>query len=104
MRCLGRLRLLTRRVRRWGQPRALILLYHRVGDVPTDRHSLVVTSRHFQEHLDVLCARTRPMRLGELIKGMLDGRQDYTPTTIAAVREAGFASACLAPPGWSCEG
>lgn len=70
---LSRARLLTRRVRQWGLPRALILLYHRVSDLPTDPHSLAVTSRHFQEHLDVLCARTRPMRLSELIRGMADG-------------------------------
>jgi peptidoglycan/xylan/chitin deacetylase (PgdA/CDA1 family) len=68
-----RLRRLASRVRQWGQPRALILFYHRVGDLPMDPHSLTVTAAHFQEHLDVLRTRTKPMHLDELIRRTLDG-------------------------------
>jgi peptidoglycan/xylan/chitin deacetylase (PgdA/CDA1 family) len=73
VRGLGTARRVARRVRRWRQPRALILLYHRVYDVPIDPFSLAVTPEHFQEHLDVLGAMTRPIRLGELVRGMRDG-------------------------------
>jgi Predicted xylanase/chitin deacetylase len=73
LRGIGRLQRLSRRVRRWGLPRALILLYHRVGDVHPDPHSLMVSARHFQEQLDVLCAQARPMHLTELVQRMAEG-------------------------------
>lgn len=54
------------RLRRRG---TLVLLYHRVADLPSDPWSLAVTPRHFAEHLEVLCAMARPVPLREAAEG-----------------------------------
>jgi len=47
----------------------LVLLYHRVADLPSDPWSLAVTPRHFAEHLEVLCAMARPVPLRVAAEG-----------------------------------
>lgn len=48
---------------------ALVLLYHRVADLPSDPWSLAVTPRRFAEHLEVLCAMARPVPLRTAAEG-----------------------------------
>lgn len=63
-----------RRASGWLQrrsgPRALILLYHRVGDVGTDPWALAVTPDHLADHLEVLRRDFRVVSLRELDRAL----------------------------------
>lgn len=64
----------VRRAPKWLKnklrPGGLILMYHRVAELPLDPHSLSVTPQHFAEHLEVLRKYSRPTSLRQLT-GML---------------------------------
>ncbi len=66
-------RQVARRFRRRFANRALILLYHRVVDLPSDPHLLAVTPAHFAEHLEVIRRWGRPMRLVDLCQSVAAG-------------------------------
>jgi peptidoglycan/xylan/chitin deacetylase (PgdA/CDA1 family) len=53
--------------------RALILLYHRVSELPLDSWELSVTPQNFAEHLQVLRQHGRILRLNELHAGLSGG-------------------------------
>jgi peptidoglycan/xylan/chitin deacetylase (PgdA/CDA1 family) len=53
----SKLRRVAGRVRDRLGPRAAILLYHRVGNTPTDPYLLRVRTRHFEEQMEVLARR-----------------------------------------------
>jgi peptidoglycan/xylan/chitin deacetylase (PgdA/CDA1 family) len=67
----------ARRVARYLQhrfaPRALIVLYHRVVDLPSDPQLLGVTPRHFAEQLEVVRKHAHPLRLQDLVKVLRAG-------------------------------
>jgi peptidoglycan/xylan/chitin deacetylase (PgdA/CDA1 family) len=56
-----------RRLRDRLDPRAVVLMYHRVADLPSDPFELAVTPKHFSEHMDVLHRHYRPTPLRELV-------------------------------------
>lgn len=62
-RCRGRL-----------TPRALILLYHRIIELPSDPYLLTVSPTHFAEHLAVLRDLGRPIGLRDLVAGLRAGK------------------------------
>ena len=72
---LGRLRQATRRVRNWIAPGGLILLYHRIAEVPTDPFNLCVTPHHFAEHLAVLQELYHPKSLQQVVQTIHAGKQ-----------------------------
>ena len=47
--------------------RAIVLGYHRIGDVSSDPWSLCVSPACFAEQLRRICARSRPQTLEDLI-------------------------------------
>jgi peptidoglycan/xylan/chitin deacetylase (PgdA/CDA1 family) len=56
----GPFRRVARAVANMFEPRAIVLLYHRVNEVPSDPQLLCVSRKHFGEHLQVLKDFTRP--------------------------------------------
>ena len=52
---------------------AVILLYHRVIELPSDPYLLTVSPSHFAQHLAVLQKETRPTSLRQLTVGLRNG-------------------------------
>ena len=67
----------------------LILLYHRVSDLPSDPHLLSVTQAHFAEHLEILRRHTRPMLLRDMVRALRDN--NVPRRAIAVTFDDGYA-------------
>jgi peptidoglycan/xylan/chitin deacetylase (PgdA/CDA1 family) len=84
MRMLGLKRL--RRTAQWMRNKfvqgAVILLYHRVSELPTDPQLMCVTPRHFAEQLEILRKEYNPIELRELTKGFQDGNVPHRSVAI----------------------
>jgi peptidoglycan/xylan/chitin deacetylase (PgdA/CDA1 family) len=52
---------------------ALILMYHRIAEAPTDPYLLSVSPRHFAEQFEILGSGVNPMRLAELVRAVTRG-------------------------------
>jgi peptidoglycan/xylan/chitin deacetylase (PgdA/CDA1 family) len=70
----SRLRNYAKWLRNYARRNALILLYHRVVNIPTDPHLLCVTPDNFSQQMEVLRKAWNPISLGELSKGLRDQR------------------------------
>jgi len=75
------------------QPRALILLYHRVAEVDCDPQLLCVSPRHFQEHLEVISHYYRPLSLQNLVQHLKKGQM--TRRSIVITFDDGYADNLL---------
>jgi peptidoglycan/xylan/chitin deacetylase (PgdA/CDA1 family) len=76
----GQFRRAARAVAKVFEPRAIVLLYHRVNEVSSDPQLLCVSRKHFDEHLQVLHDFTRPGLLR-----MLQGTLEHTFVKYPAV-------------------
>jgi peptidoglycan/xylan/chitin deacetylase (PgdA/CDA1 family) len=82
IRGLGRLRLIAGKLQNRLSPGTLILLYHRIADLPVDPQLMSVTPAHFDEHLQVLSKTTRPLSLGSLAQSLTSGEVTKHGTVI----------------------
>jgi peptidoglycan/xylan/chitin deacetylase (PgdA/CDA1 family) len=79
-----------RAVRRGG---GVVLLYHRIAELPSDPLSLAVHPRRFEEHLEVVRAVGYPMRLDEMMRRTADGT--LPRRAVAVTIDDGYADALL---------
>ena len=68
-----RLQQAVRRFKNRFAPGALILMYHRVIDLPNDPHLLAVSPEHFAGQMEVIRKHTSPVHLQGLVEGLQNG-------------------------------
>jgi peptidoglycan/xylan/chitin deacetylase (PgdA/CDA1 family) len=68
---------------------ALILLYHRIAETPSDPWALNVSPNHFEQHLSLLCERMQPVPLAALV----EARESLEPSDrrVAVTFDDGYA-------------
>lgn len=59
-----------RRVRSYGQPKAMILMYHRIDELTCDPWQLAVNPAHFEQQLRVIREHWNPISLAEMAQGV----------------------------------
>lgn len=89
IRGLGRLRVVAGKIQNRLSPGTLILLYHRVAELPLDPLLLSVTPAHFEEHLQVLSRVTKPLSLRTLVRSLQ--ANDVTPHGVVVTFDDGAA-------------
>jgi peptidoglycan/xylan/chitin deacetylase (PgdA/CDA1 family) len=67
---LGRMRRAARRLWNVLRKRVVILMYHRVVELPLDSHCLTVTPQHFGEHLEIIRKRYSIIGLRRLVEAL----------------------------------
>ncbi len=63
----------VRRLRDHFTSSAVVLMYHRIAEPEVDPWEMAVSPRHFEEHLQVLRAETRPVPLSKLATDLHGG-------------------------------
>jgi peptidoglycan/xylan/chitin deacetylase (PgdA/CDA1 family) len=76
------------RFRRRFAPGALILMYHRVTELEADPWRMVVSPRHFAEHLQVIRSLGSPMALTTLVADL--GRRTMRDRSIVITMDDGY--------------
>jgi len=85
----GKLLRLGERLKARFIPGAIILLYHRVTDLPLDPQLLAVAPRHFKEHLEILRRDFRPISLGAFVDALNNGK--LPERTVIVTMDDGYA-------------
>lgn len=70
--------------------RGLILVYHAVADPPEDPFKLAVARARFAAHLEIISALYQPLRLAELVRGLVD--HELPRGAIAVTFDDGYAN------------
>jgi len=71
---MQRLRQAARRLKYRFASHALILMYHRVTELPNDPYLLAVTPKHFAEQLEVIRRYGVPMPLRQMVEALQNGK------------------------------
>ena len=86
---IKKLKRAARRIKEKFSPRTLILLYHRVTELPTDPQLLTVTPAHFAEHLEVLQKYGQILSLRQLTLALQQGK--LPDKTVVVTFDDGYA-------------
>src|SRR5213082_2011257 len=70
-------------------PGGLVLMYHRIAELPLDPFALAVTPRHFAEHLEMLRKYSRPTSLAEMARSLKDNKRPHR--AVAVTFDDGYA-------------
>ncbi len=89
MRGLGRVKKELRRVRRYFAPAAVILMYHRITNLPVDPYGIVVSPEHFAQHLEWIRQTCHAMQLLDLMEAAHS--QSLTRRTVVITFDDGYA-------------
>ncbi len=89
MRLFSGVRRSVKRIWQRRQPRAVILMYHRVADVAEDPHGLCVSPEHFAQHVHVLQRGFEVIPLREIPSRARDGR--LSRRSVAITFDDGYA-------------
>lgn len=73
MKGVRRIKKAAGRLRRRFRPGGIILVYHRIASLPSDRLSLAVSADHFAGQLDYIARTCRPLRLLDLVASLQEG-------------------------------
>src|SRR5262249_7442049 len=93
---LGKVHRGARWLRNQVDPRALILVYHRVADLPSDPFQLAVSPKHLAEHMAILHRHYRPMALRQLVSFLRGDRSPARPRGLTKL------AATLSGPHFPC--
>src|SRR5262245_49981502 len=63
----------ARRLRNRLRDRVLVLLYHRVAELPSDPQMLAVAPDRFAQHLAIVQRQAQALRLEQLVRGVRKG-------------------------------
>lgn len=77
------------KIRHAFNPKAILLQYHRIAELPLDPHQISVTPDHFWEHLDILRRYAHPIPLHELVQSI--GDKHLPNRAVAITLDDGYA-------------
>jgi peptidoglycan/xylan/chitin deacetylase (PgdA/CDA1 family) len=63
-------------------PGGLILMYHRIVELPLDPFALAVTPQHFAEHLEVIRKYSHPISLSEMARSLKEGKRPHRAVVV----------------------
>jgi peptidoglycan/xylan/chitin deacetylase (PgdA/CDA1 family) len=82
IRGIGRIKRATQRVRYRFRPGVLVLLYHRVIDLPCDPYRQAVKPQHFAEHLEVLKKSANVLPFSQAMQALQNGKLPHRTVVI----------------------
>lgn len=85
----SRFQRVVRRIQYRLARRALILMYHRVTELPNDPFMLAVKPEHFAEHMEVVRSYCRPISLGQLVYELQENK--LTKRAVVVTFDDGYA-------------
>lgn len=90
MKGLGRTKRMLHPLKRRFKPAAVVLMYHRIADIPIDPRRTAVSLGNFEQHLEYVRETCHPLHLLELVEGLQ--RHSVPHRAVAITFDDGYAS------------